>query len=133
MIFGELEFKQIGRLASAPSFRKNPDGSKVANFRVITNVGWKDKASGEFKDRAEGFRFELWGDSAERLSELPTGQEIYVVAEPYNHRYEHNGETRYEVRFRVTRWRELGRKAAPGSPDAAAGGDSSGDPGDVPF
>jgi len=36
MIFGELEFKQIGHLAAAPTFRQNDDGSKVANFRVIT-------------------------------------------------------------------------------------------------
>jgi len=67
------------------------------------------------------------------VRKLEKGQEIYVVAEPYNHRYQQNGEDQYSIRFRVTRWRALGRKAAPGSPDAAAGGDSSGDPGDVPF
>lgn len=125
MIFGELEMKQIGNLAEAPSFRQNENGSKVANFRLITNVRWKDKASGEFKDRAEGFNFELWGEGAEHIRALERGQQLYVSAEPYNDSYEVSGEKRYQIRFRVTRWFVLGgRKGATnGKPDPAAGGE----------
>lgn len=125
MIFGELEMKQIGNLAEAPTFRQNENGSKVANFRLITNVRWKDKASGDFKDRAEGFNYELWGEGAEHIRALERGQQLYVSAEPYNDSYEVNGEKRYQIRFRVTRWVVLGgRKGAPnGKPDQAAGGE----------
>jgi len=135
MIFGELEFKQIGRLADNPTYRLNANGTKVANFRVITNVGWKDKTTGEMMDRAEGFRYELWGDPAERIAQLQKGAEIYVVAEPYNDRHEVAGEaTRYEIRFRVTKWRELGRRGkTDNAADAPRGGDASSEGGDIPF
>ena len=133
MIFGELEFRQIGNLAAVPTFRQNDDNSKVANFRVITNIGYNVKATGEQKDRAEGFNFELWGEGAEHIRKLESGQEIYVVAEPYNHRYEKDGETHYSIRFRVTRWRALGRKATGAGRVEGAGGDAGGDDDGVAF
>ena len=139
MIHGELEFRQTGRLAAPPSFRQNPNGSKVANFRLITNVSWKDKASGEQKDRAEGFPYELWGEQAEVLKNLnlDKGTEISIKAEPMNDKYkdEQTGEDRYRVRFRVTWWRLHGRRPenATSGASAPAGGDSSEESGDVPF
>jgi single-stranded DNA-binding protein len=132
MIFGELEMTQIGHLADAPSFRQNPDGSKVANFRLITNIGWKDRTSGDFKDRAEGFQYELWGDGADHIKNLPKGGHLYVVSEPYNHRFM-DPETRTErhmVRFRVTKWRSLDRKPGNAASDPAAGGDAGADDGE---
>jgi single-strand DNA-binding protein len=131
MIFGELEFRQIGNLAAAPTFRQNDDGSKVANVRVITNIGWTDKRTGEQKDRAEGFNFEVWGEGAEHIRKLESGQEIYIVAEPYNHKYEKDGEPQYSIRFRVTRWRALGRKGTGAGRVEGAGGDGVDD--DAPF
>jgi single-strand DNA-binding protein len=140
MIHGELEFRQNGRLAAPPSFKKNPNGSKVANFRLITNVSWRDKASGEQHDRAEGFGFELWGDQAEVFANLnlDKGTELTVKAEPINHTYkdEKTGEDRYRIRFRVTSWRLHGGRRTEGAAtgtSAPVGGDASEEPGDVPF
>ena len=111
MVFGELLHIQVGNLAAKPSFKKNPDGSTVVNFRLITNSGWRD-ASGETKERAEGFNFELWGPSAQRFSELDSGDEVYVRGEPRNHSWEPGGgePTRYGVRIVVSNWRAFNKK-----------------------
>lgn len=128
-IYGELEMKQIGFLAADPTFRKNADGSMVANFRVITNIGWKDKASGEPKSRAEGFNYEIWGESAKTLAErVKKGDEIYVVSEPRNDQYEADGVTHYTVRHNVNRWRRFAKREQ----GQEVGGDALGE-GDVPF
>jgi hypothetical protein len=58
-----------------------------------------------------------------------------VVSEPYNDSYEVNGEKRYQIRFRVTRWVRLGgRKGeASGDPAPSTSGVGSDQDGDIPF
>jgi single-stranded DNA-binding protein len=120
-VLGVLEFTQIGYLADNPTFRENADGSKVANFRVITNVVWKDKTSQEEKQRVEGFPYEVWGQAAENVRTLlKKGSHVYVKAEPYNHKFEGDNGTQYSVRFSVREWRLLDR-AEKGQPTDTGG------------
>ncbi|MEX3555155.1 MAG: single-stranded DNA-binding protein [Burkholderia gladioli] len=131
-VYGELEHRQIGFLAADPVFRKNGD-QKVVNFRVITNVGWIDKPSGEERGRAEGFNFELWGESAERFADrMRKGSQVYVVGEPRNEQYDKDGVTHYSHRVRVSRWRDLsGKPQEAGGRQREEGGgtDAGGDDG----
>ena len=46
----------IGNLGRDPEIRAAQDGSKVASFSVATSETWKDKVSGERKDRTEWHR-----------------------------------------------------------------------------
>lgn len=130
MIFGEMQFSQIGYLADNPTFKQNADGSMVANFRLITNVGWKDKGSQELKSRAEGFNYEIWGESGRVLAErIEKGDQLYVVSEPRNDQYvDGNNVKHYSVRFRVNRWQRLGKRGQ----DQEVGGDAL-QGGDIPF
>jgi len=114
---GLNRFEQIGYLADNPSFNVMPSGEKVANFRVITNEFWTEKESGEKKERAEGFQYEIWGDSAENfLKIMKKGQRIYVEATLRNHKYkdEQTGEDKYRIRFRANRWLNLDRNEGGG-------------------
>jgi len=43
----------IGRLGRDPEVRYTPDGAAVANFSIATSEEWKDKATGEKKERTE--------------------------------------------------------------------------------
>lgn len=128
MVFGELMMVQIGRLAEKPSLKRNGDGSVVSNARLITNVGWKDKGTGDLKDRAEGFNYELWGDSAQRFAELEAGDEVYVRGEPRNYSWEPgDGQpTRYGVRIVISNWRAFNKKLK-GNGDAGPGGGGGAD------
>ena len=43
----------IGRLGQDPEVRYTPDGTAVANFSIATSEEWKDKNSGEKRERTE--------------------------------------------------------------------------------
>jgi single-strand DNA-binding protein len=119
---GLNRFEQIGYLADNPSFKIMPSGEKVTNFRVITNEFWIDKETKEKKERAEGFAYEVWGESAEHfVNIMKKGQRIYVEATLRNHKYqdEKTGEDKYRIRFRTERWLNLDRNE---------GGDGGGEP-----
>ena len=57
----------IGNLGRDPEIRFMPDGSRVASFSLATSDSWKDKASGERKDRTEWHRVVVFN---EKLAEV---------------------------------------------------------------
>ena len=119
---GELEMTQIGFLADNPTYRKNGDGSEVANFRVITNVVWKDKNTQEDMGRPEGFNWEVWGPGAKYFVDImKKGSRVYVKGEPRNDQYEVDGVKHYGVRFRVSKWENLSKIDRP---DETTGGET---------
>ena len=57
----------IGNVGKDPDIRFLPDGSKVASFSLATSESWKDKATGERRDRTEWHRVVVFN---ERLAEV---------------------------------------------------------------
>ena len=69
----------IGRLGSDPEVRYTPSGVAVANFSVATSEEWKDKDSGEKKERTEWHRIVAWRRLGEICGEyLSKGKQVYV-------------------------------------------------------
>ncbi|MDP7646102.1 MAG: single-stranded DNA-binding protein [Candidatus Peribacteraceae bacterium] len=69
----------IGNLTREPELRTTTNGNKVTTLGIATNERWKDKASGETKERAEFHNVVVWGDLAEEMSKtLKKGQRIYA-------------------------------------------------------
>ena len=69
----------IGNLGKDPEVRTLQDGKKVANLSIATSESWKDKATGEKKERTEWNRVVVWGplaDVAEKY--LHKGSKVYV-------------------------------------------------------
>lgn len=54
----------IGRLGADPEIRSLNDGAKVTNLRLATTDTWKDRETGERKERTEWHRVTVWGDGA---------------------------------------------------------------------
>lgn len=54
----------IGRLGRDPDVRFTAEGKAVANLAVATTESWKDKASGERKEKTEWHRVVLFGKLA---------------------------------------------------------------------
>lgn len=106
---GLLRTEQIGFLAADPQL-KQTSGDPVVSFRVLTNEFWKDKQSGEDRERVEGVFYELWGDSATALAKLmKKGGRIYVLSEQRTEQYQKDGETKYATKQIVRRWLNLDR------------------------
>lgn len=54
----------MGRLGKDPEIRETKTGEKVATFSIATSEKWKDKTTGEAKERTEWHSVVAWGGSA---------------------------------------------------------------------
>jgi single-strand DNA-binding protein len=69
----------IGNLGADPEMRSMPSGVSVANIRVATSEQWKDKQSGQAKERTEWHNIAFFGRLGEVVGEyLRKGSKVYV-------------------------------------------------------
>src|SRR4051812_10178115 len=69
----------IGNLGADPETRAMPSGMTVANINVATSENWKDKQSGENKERTEWHRVAMFGRLGEIAGEyLKKGSKVYI-------------------------------------------------------
>jgi single-strand DNA-binding protein len=69
----------IGNLGADPETRAMPSGMTVANIRVATSESWKDKQSGESKERTEWHNVAMFGRLGEIAGEyLKKGSKVYI-------------------------------------------------------
>jgi single-strand DNA-binding protein len=70
----------IGNVTREPEMRTTTSGQNVLTLGVATNERWKDKATGEMKERAEYHNVVIWGDLAKAVQiGVKKGQRIYVA------------------------------------------------------
>ena len=69
----------VGNLGNDPEIRYMPNGSAVANITIATSESWRDKESGEQKEKTEWHRVALFGKLAEVAGEyLRKGSQVYI-------------------------------------------------------
>jgi len=69
----------LGNLGKDPEVRFMPNGGAVANLTVATSDSWKDKQTGEQKERTEWHRVAIFGKLAEIAGEyLKKGSKVYL-------------------------------------------------------
>lgn len=69
----------IGNVTKDPEMRTTTSGQKVLTIGVATNDRWKDKASGEMKEKSEFHNIVVWGDLAEEVaSSVKKGNRVFV-------------------------------------------------------
>lgn len=69
----------IGNVTRDPEMRTTTSGQKVLTIGVATNERWKDKASGEMKEKSEFHNVVVWGDLAEEVSSfVKKGNRVFV-------------------------------------------------------
>ncbi|KKW92648.1 single-stranded DNA-binding protein [Sphingobium chungbukense] len=70
----------VGNLGADPEIRSFQNGGRVANLRIATSENWKDRASGERKERTEWHSVVITGDGLVGVAEryLRKGSKVYV-------------------------------------------------------
>lgn len=70
----------VGNLGKDPEIRSFQNGGRVASFPLATSESWKDKATGERKDRTEWHRISVMNDNLVTVCEryLKKGAKIYL-------------------------------------------------------
>ncbi|MCX8729638.1 single-stranded DNA-binding protein [Gilliamella sp. B2969] len=87
----------VGNSGQDPEVRYMPNGSAVANFSVATSESWKDKQTGEQKDRTEWHRVVVFGKLAEIAGEyVKKGTQVYLEGQLQSRKWQdQSGQDRY--------------------------------------
>ncbi|MEQ9561541.1 MAG: single-stranded DNA-binding protein [Woeseiaceae bacterium] len=135
----------VGNLGNDPETRYMPSGSAVTNLSVATNESWKDKQTGEQKDRTEWHKVAMFGRLAEIAAEyLRKGSQVYIEGKLRTRKWQDkDGQDRYTTEIVADEMQMLGGRGGAGggapsmndssdrSPPPRASGDDFDD--DIPF
>ena len=89
----------LGNLGQDPEVRFMPNGSAVANITVATSESWKDKQTGEPKEKTEWHSVSLFGKLAEVAGEyLKKGSKVYIEGQLQTRKWQNQqGQDQYKT------------------------------------
>ncbi|MCH8684764.1 single-stranded DNA-binding protein [Pedomonas mirosovicensis] len=131
----------IGNLGRDPEVRSLNDGNKVVNLRIATSETWRDRATGERKERTEWHSVVIFNENLAKVAEsyLRKGSKIYVEGQLQTRKWtDQQGQERYTTEIVLQRYRgELtildsrgGEGGGGGFGGSSGGGYGGGDYGD---
>lgn len=87
----------IGHLGQDPEIRYIPNGGAVANLTLATSESWRDKQSGEMREKTEWHRVVIFGKLAEVAGEyLKKGSQVYIEGQLQTRKWQdQSGQDRY--------------------------------------
>lgn len=89
----------VGNLTRDPEVRSMQSGKPVVNMSVATSESWKDKETGERKEKAEFHRVVIFNEGLSRIAEqyLKKGSKVYLEGQLQTRQYEQDGITKYST------------------------------------
>ncbi|WP_176085735.1 single-stranded DNA-binding protein [Martelella sp. HB161492] len=88
----------IGNLGADPDIRTAQNGRKIANLSIATSESWRDKTTGERKERTEWHRVVIFSEPLVKLVEqfLKKGAKVYIEGQLQTRKWQDNaGQDRY--------------------------------------
>jgi single-strand DNA-binding protein len=70
----------VGNLGADPEIRRTQDGRPIANLRIATSESWRDKATGERKEKTEWHKVVIFSEGLCKVAEqyLKKGSKVYL-------------------------------------------------------
>ena len=90
----------IGNLCADPEIRTTQDGRSIANLRVATSERWRDRNSGEQKERTEYHRVVIFNEGLAKIAEqyLRKGSKVYLEGQLQTRKWQdQSGEDKYST------------------------------------
>ncbi len=112
----------VGNLGNDPEVRYMPSGGAVANITIATSDSWRDKATGEQREKTEWHRVAIFGKLAEVAGEyLRKGSQVYIEGQLQTRKWQdQSGQERYTTEVVVQGFngvmQMLGGRAQGGAP-----------------
>ena len=120
----------VGNLGRDPEIRSTNDGLRIANLALATSETWRDRNSGERKEKTEWHRVVIFNERLTELAEkyLRKGSKVYVEGQLQTRKWTDNaGVEKYSTEVVLTRFKgEL--TMLDGARDGARGGAGAGEP-----
>ena len=98
----------IGNLGRDPEVRSTQDGMKIVNLSLATSENWKDRNSGERRERTEWHRVVIFNENLARVAEqyLRKGSKIFVEGQLQTRKWtDQSGQDRYTTEVVLQRYR----------------------------
>jgi len=119
----------VGNLGRDPEVRSTQDGTKVANLSLATSETWRDRNTGERRERTEWHRVVIFNERLAEVAEkyLRKGSKIYVEGQLQTRKWtDQNGQDRYSTEVVLQRFRGeltmLDSRGGEGGGDFGGGG-----------
>jgi single-strand DNA-binding protein len=90
----------IGNLGADPEIRRTQDGRPIANLRIATTENWRDKATGEKREKTEWHSVVIFNEGLCRVAEqyLKKGAKVYVEGQLQTRKWQDKeGQDRYST------------------------------------
>ena len=113
----------VGNLGADPETRYMPSGGAVTNIRLATSESWKDRETGERKERTEWHRVAFFNRLAEIAGEyLRKGSQVYVEGKIRTRKWQdQSGNDRYTTEIIADEMQMLGGRQGMGGPADGGG------------
>lgn len=98
----------VGNLGQDPDVRKLSSGDPVASLSVATSESWRDKATGERREKTEWHRVVVFNENLARFAEqyLKKGMKVFVEGQIMTRSYEdRGGQTKYVTEIVLQKFR----------------------------
>lgn len=116
----------IGNLGRDPEIRNTQDGTKLATLSVATSENWKDRNSGERREKTEWHRVVIFDEKLAEVAEkyLRKGSKVYLEGQLQTRKWtDQSGQEKYTTEVVLQRFRsQLTLLDGRGSEGAPAGG-----------
>jgi single-strand DNA-binding protein len=98
----------VGNLGRDPEVRSFPNGGKVVNLRIATSETWRDKQSGEKKERTEWHSVAIFNEALGKIAEqyLKKGSTVYIEGQLETRKWQdQSGADRYTTEIVLRQYR----------------------------
>lgn len=98
----------LGNVARDPEVRQSPDGQKIVTLSIATSEQWRDKNTGERRERAEFHRVVIFNERLADVAEryLKKGQKAYFEGQLQTRKWtDQSGQDRYVTEIVLARYR----------------------------
>jgi single-strand DNA-binding protein len=118
----------IGNLGADPEIRRTQDGRPIANLRLATSESWRDKTSGERREKTEWHRVVIFNENLCKIAEqyLKKGSKVYIEGALQTRKWQdQSGQDKYSTEVVLQNFRgELTLLDRAGSGSAGGSGDA---------
>jgi single-strand DNA-binding protein len=90
----------VGNLGKDPEIRRTQDGRPIANLRIATSENWRDKATGEKREKTEWHSVVIFNEGLCRIAEqyLKKGAKVYIEGQLQTRKWQgQDGQDRYST------------------------------------
>lgn len=98
----------VGNLGADPEIRRLPSGDPVVNLRIATSESWRDRNTGERRERTEWHNVVIFNDNLAKVAEqyLKKGMKVYIEGQLQTRKWQdQSGQDRYTTEVVLQKFR----------------------------